>query len=295
MKQFLLPVVLATALTGCTFAPANYQGNDAPRTETIAPIKSARPLIGLVLGAGGARGFAHVGVLKALGAAGIEPDIVVGTSSGALVASLYAGGLNEQAIEDMAYRLEDSDLFDYTLFGPGKIEGERLQDFINRALGDRPIEKLNKPFAAVATEAGTQRMAVFNRGNTGIAVRASASIPNLFWPVIIRGAEYIDGGFASRVPALIARQMGADIVIAVDLSRAPVAEADTADVVIRPRTIRSRVNDFKHKLENINAGEEATLAVVSDIRARVASVAIAKAQAASVGNPVQAVQALPAH
>lgn len=271
-------------LASCATTPENYTGHDAPSSAAIVPVKSARPVVGLVLGAGGNRGFAHVGAIKALQAAGIEADVIVGASSGALVASLYAGGLGAPALERMALETDDNDLLDITLFGPGLISGIRLQEFVNAAVRNRPIESLDKPFAAIAVERETQRMTVFNRGNTGIAVRASASIPKVFWPVTINGTDYIDGGLASRVPVPVARAMGADIVIAVDISRrGGSAEADEADIVIRPQTLRSRLNDFKHKLANIAAGEEAARAELPRIRERIAEVAREKAQRAALG------------
>lgn len=272
LRKFTI-LVLASLLAACATAPVNYTAVDAPASAELRPVRAERPIVGLVLGAGGSRGFAHVGVIKALEAAGIEADIVVGTSSGAVVASLYAGGYRAAALEKLALETEDSDLLDFTLFGPGVIEGGRLQDFINQALGNRPIEALSKPFAAIAAERATNRMTIFNRGNTGLAVRASASVPRMFWPVIIHGAEYVDGGLASRVPAPVARAMGADVVIAVDISRRGNVEAEQADLVIRPATIRARITDFSHKLDNIAAGEQAGHAVVSRIRELIASAA----------------------
>jgi len=264
------------ALTACATAPVNYTGADAPRTAQFVSLKAPQPIVGLVLGAGGSRGFAHVGVIKALEAAGIDPDIVVGVSSGAIVASLYAGGLHARALENIALRVEDNDLFDFTLFGPGVIEGGRLQEFVNATLGNRPIESLAKPFAAIAAERETRRMKIFNRGNTGLAVRASASVPRLFWPVMIGGAEYVDGGLASRVPTPVARAMGADIVIAVDVSWHGSSDADAADIVIRPATVRTRITDFNHKIENMAAGEDATRAVISRLKKLIAKVAAQK-------------------
>lgn len=271
IMRHLLFLLLASVFSGCAIAPANYTAADAPGAVEFRPLKTQQPVIGLVFGAGGSRGFAHVGVIKALEAAGIEADIVVGTSSGAVVASLYAGGYRAAALEKLALETEDSDLLDFTVFGPGVIEGERLQDFINRALENRPIEALRKPFAAVAAERTSNRMIVFNRGNTGLAVRASASVPRMFWPVIIHGVEYIDGGLASRVPAPVARAMGADVVIAVDISRRATTGAEQADVVIRPQTIRARIADFTHKLENIAAGEHAAQAAVPRIQELIAA------------------------
>src|SRR5262249_47701497 len=157
----------------------------------IEPLRAARPLVALVLGAGGSRGFAHVRVIKALEAAGIRPDMVVGSSSGAVVAALFAGGNDARALEGMAVGVEDSDLIDFTLFGPGNVQGEALQDYVNKALGNRSIEALDRAFAVVATERASNTMTIFNRGNTGLAVRASSSIPNVFWPVLIGGREYV--------------------------------------------------------------------------------------------------------
>jgi NTE family protein len=280
-KQFLL-VLTAGLLAGCATAPVNHTGADAPYAAALVRTTSVRPVVGLVLGAGGSRGFAHVGVLQALEEAGIEADVVVGVSSGAVVAALHAGGMHAAALKAAALEIDDNDLLDFTLFGPGVIEGGRLQDYINEMVGNRPIEALQKPFAAVVAERATNRMVVFNRGNAGLAVRASASVPKLFWPVVIRGTEYVDGGMASRLPASVAREMGADIVIAVDVSWRGVG-ADGADIVIRPQTIRSRITDFTHKIANLAAGEEATQAVVPQIRELLVRVAAEKSRPLQVG------------
>lgn len=277
--RILIKIVLTLSvglLAGCATAPANYTAADAPLAVPLVRVTATRPVVGLVLGAGGSRGFAHIGVLKAFEAAGIDADVVVGVSSGAVVASLYAGGLDARALENEALAVEDSDLLDFTLFGPGYIEGERLQDYVNHMLHNRPIEALRKPFAVVAAERITSRMTVFNRGNTGLAVRASASVPKLFWPVVIRGTEYVDGGVASRVPVSVARDMGADVVIAVDVSWRGSADAQQADLVIRPQTIRTRITDFSQKIANLAAGEEAAAAVVPQVRELIARAAIEK-------------------
>jgi NTE family protein len=163
-----------------------------------------------------------------------------------------------------------------------------LQHYINETVRNRPIEALQKPFAAVVAERATNRMVIFNRGNTGMAVRASASVPKLFWPVVIRGTEYVDGGVASRLPASVAREMGADIVIAVDVSWRGV-DSDKADIVIRPQTIRTRITDFSQKIANLAAGEEAAQAVVPQIRELLVRVAAEKSQPVRLG----AVPALP--
>ena len=202
----------------------------------------------LVLGAGGSRGFAHVGVIKALEAAGIVPDMVVGSSAGAVVAALYAGGNDAGQLEKLALEVEDSDLVDITFFGPGRVRGEALQNYVNRVLDNRSIEQLPRPFAVVATERADKRMTVFNRGNAGLAVRASASIPDVFWPALIGGVEYVDGGLTSRVPVAVARRMGADVVVAVDVSWRGSDEVGQADVPVRPDTPRTRSLDFSAKV-----------------------------------------------
>lgn len=267
---FIVIFAAAALLAGCATEPREYPEFAPPRAAEITPVRAARPVVALVLGAGGSRGFAHIGVIRVLEAAGIQPAVVVGSSSGSVVAALYAGGYGAAALESMALQVADHDLIDFTLFGPGSVQGEALQDYVNRALGNRSIEDLQRAFAVIATARGTSRMTVFNRGNTGLAVRASSSIPNLFWPVLIEGTEYVDGGLSSRVPVPVARRMGAQVVIAVDVSWRGTAEVDAADVVIRPDTPRTRTLDFSAKLESIAAGDAATRAVLPEIRARIA-------------------------
>ena len=279
MLRPALYIFFALALGSCTTAPREYAELAPPRAAEITRLHSQQPLIALVLGAGGSRGFAHVGVIKALEAAGIRPEVVVGSSSGSVVAALYAGGFDAQALETMALNVEDRELIDFTLFGPGRVQGEALQDYVNKVLGNRSIETLARAFAVVATERATNSMTVFNRGNTGLAVRASSSIPNMFWPVLIEGREYVDGGLTSRVPVPVARTMGADVVIAVDVSWRGTSEVDAADVAIRPATPRTRSLDFSAKSEAIAAGEAATREAIPAIRARIAAVDAAKRRA----------------
>ena len=276
----LAAILFATAVTAaCALLPSEFNGDGAPREAAIVPLVSERPLIALALGSGGARGFAHVGVIKALEDAGIEVDIVTGASSGAVVAALYAAGHRGGELRHIALTTEREDIVDFVLIGNGWVKGEALQNFVNRMVDDRPIEALSRRLALVATEAKSRRMTVFNRGNTGVAVRASASVPNLFVPPVINGEEFIDGGLTSPVPVKLARAMGADIVIAVDVSwfaqarySGPAAmnqhrrrtrygllaeELEAADIVITPQTVRTRMLDFDHKKRNIDAGEVA--------------------------------------
>jgi NTE family protein len=294
LRKFLI-LLAAGVVAACALPTA---GPNLPGEAAIVPLQSVRPLVALALGSGGARGFAHIGVIKALEDAGIEPDIVTGSSSGAIVAALYASGRRARELEEIALALGQSDLVDFTLFGKGWVRGEALQDFVNRMVDERPIERLAKPFAVIATQANNGRMTVFNRGDTGLAVRASASVPNLFVPPVINGEEYVDGGLTSPVPVKLARAMGADVVIAVDVSwfaqtrNAPgdgmarngrsgryqllTDELDAADFVIVPLMERTRLLDFGKKEANIAAGEEAGRVAVRQLRETIARVAAAK-------------------
>lgn len=299
-------IAAALLVSACSLFPTDHNGAGAPRQAAIVPLKSERPLVALALGSGGARGFAHVGVIKALEDAGIVADIITGSSSGAVVAALYAGGRGARELERIALETEKSDLVDFVLFGSGWVKGEALQEFVNRMVGERPIERLAKPFAVVATEAKSGRMTVFNRGDTGLAVRASASVPNLFVPPVINGEEYLDGGLSSPVPVKLALAMGADIVVAVDVSwfaqarNAPGGEmaqrsrsgryvllADelgSADVVIVPVTERTRLLDFEQKESNIAAGEAAGREAIAQLRELIARAVVARQARLSAAN-----------
>ncbi|MEN6585591.1 MAG: patatin-like phospholipase family protein [Sulfuricella sp.] len=248
------------------------------------------PKIALALGGGAARGFAHVGVIKTLEAHGIVPQIVVGTSAGSVVGALYAGGYGGFDLQKISFQMDEGSVGDWVMPDRGFIKGEQLQNFVNRALQNKPIERLGKTFAAVATDLRSGEQAVFRRGNTGMAVRASSSVPGVFQPVTINGREYVDGGLTSPVPVKVARSLGADIVIAVDISSRPVNakvndsldvllqtfsimgqsisqyELAQADVVIRPNTGGIGSTDFEQKHQAIMEGERAALAALPLIR-----------------------------
>jgi len=175
--------------------------------------------IGLALGGGAARGWAHVGVIRVLEQAGIKPDIVCGTSIGALVGATYAEG-NLDSFEAWLAKLgikEMISLVDVRMNG-GMIKGEKLMEFFRRSFVDRPIEKLDIPFAAVATDLRTGAEVWLREGSAMEAVRASIAIPALFSPAVHEGRLLVDGGLSNPVPVSVARAMGADIVIAVDLN-----------------------------------------------------------------------------
>ena len=280
-RSSFIAAALAGLVSACAPLSLDSARLEPPSARAIVPLKAERPLIALALGSGGARGFAHIGVIKALEAAGIKPDIVAGSSSGAIVAALYASGLSGIELERMAIELQETALIDFALFGEGWVRGEALQGYVNRTVGNLPIERLAKPFAVVATDAKSGRMVVFNRGDTGLAVRASSSVPNLFIPPVIDGVPYLDGGLTSPVPVSVARAMGADFVIAVDITRwkaREIAEADLrkADVVIRPQTVRARMLDFTVKAQNIAAGELAAREAAAEIAKLIAAAAVRK-------------------
>lgn len=252
--RFVLAIVLLSN-AGCFGVSEESPDKRAPHFEPPRP-GSAPPRVALVLGSGGHRGFAHIGVLKALTENGIRPDLIIGSSVGAVVGSFYAGGMSATEIEKLAYSLNSLELFELkTLFGR-PATGSRVQDLVNKHIQGRAIEELPVAFAAAATRVRDSSLVLFNRGDTGIAVRASAASPGEFEPVLISGEAHVDGDVASPVPIRAARRMGARVVIAVDVSayvqktpaRVPAewvekdarrakqiaAEAPEADVLIHP-------------------------------------------------------------
>lgn len=291
IRHFFALFVSGLLLAGCATEPP-------PKIEPPKPVATKplpKPKIALALGGGAAKGFSHVGVIKALEAQGINVDIVVGTSAGSVVGSLYAAGYSGFDLQKMAMQLEQDSVGDFVLPSRGFIKGELLQNFINKSVQNRPIEKLNKPFAAIATDLQSGERMVFRRGNTGMAVRASSSVPGVFRPVNINGRDYVDGGLTSPVPVAAAREMGGDIVIAVDISSKPeytkvegtldillqtanimgqrISEYELAgaDVVVRPKVLQMGSAEFEKKHEAILEGEKALQAVLPAIRSKIAA------------------------
>ena len=176
-------------------------------------------------------------MIKALETSGIQPDVVVGTSAGAVVGSLYAAGHGPFELQKLAIQLDESAVTDWSLFDRGFIKGEALERFINTHAGNRPIEGLRRRFAAVATDLQSGEVIIFQRGNTGIAVRASAAIPGVFPPVAVNGREYVDGGLVAPIPVREARSLGADLVIAVDISGRPSGKKNQGSVDVLLDTI----------------------------------------------------------
>ncbi len=180
----------------------------------------AKPLIGIALGGGAARGWAHIGVLKTLIEAGLEPDIVAGTSIGAVAGACYVTGrLN--ALEDFAGGLTRRRVFgflDFNFAGSGLISGQRLNSRLESHLQEFTIEQLDRKFVAVATELGTGHEVWLNKGSLVNALRASFSLPGIFRPVKINGRWLMDGALVNPIPVSVCRALGARIVIAVNLN-----------------------------------------------------------------------------
>jgi NTE family protein len=272
------------------FAVAFIFGLMACAPKAIPP--PPRPAnIAVVLGAGAVKGFAHIGVLKILESQKIPIHMIVGTSVGSLVGSLYAYGYDAYNLQMIAYALERDDLIDITFPDNGFVKGEKLENYVNRMVKDTPIEKFRIPFHAVATNIQTGEEMVFGTGNAGMAVRASCSIPGIFKPARISGKTYADGGIVSPLAVDVARYYGADVVIAVNISTGPDAtvpqgtvetilqsvdimyakiaalQIPRADVVIKPIVSHIGSTDFTRKHEAILEGEKAALAAMPAIQA----------------------------
>lgn len=256
--------------------------------EVKPPVRPAK--IALVLGAGASRGFAHIGVLKILEANHIPIHMIVGTSAGSFVGSLYAYGYNAFQLQKMSLSIERADIVDLIIPDNGFIKGEKLEQYINRMVNNTPIEKMRIPFYAVVTDLLNGQEVVFGKGNTGTAVRASCSIPGIFRPVTIGDLLYADGGIVSPVAVEAARRLGADVVIAVDISSGidtskPQNTIETlfkavnimysklsdqqlsqADVVIRPRVSFIGSADFEKRHEAVIEGERAALEAIPRIK-----------------------------
>lgn len=253
------------------------------------------PRIGLALGGGAARGFAHIGVIQVLEEAGIKPQLVVGTSAGSLVAALYATGRSGAELGMLALGMDESALTDWSFPGRGVIRGEALARYVREQTGGISIEKMKLPLGIVATDLDSGQPILFQRGDPGVAVRASSAVPAVFQPVKIGDREYVDGGLVSPVPVRFARQMGAELVLAIDISSPPEGQATgdamrmllqtfaimgksintlelrDADVVFRPRLAGVGSADFASRQRAIVAGREAAQAGLTELRARIAS------------------------
>lgn len=277
-------------LAGCASSPK------LPRSEVgeaVTPLPAGDEVrIGLALGGGAARGFAHVGVIQVLEEAGIRPQYVAGTSAGSLVAALYASGMSGAQLRQVAVAMQEAAITDWVLplFNRGALKGDALAQYVNQQVQGRQIENMSLPLGIVATDLRTGDAVVFRRGNTGTAVRASSAVPGVFLPVKIGEREYVDGGLVAPVPVQQARQMGANFVIAVDISSDP-QSGETgdvfkillqtftimgrsinalalrqADVVVQPSLNGVGSADFASRERSIEQGRQAMLVALPKLR-----------------------------
>ena len=313
----MVSIRLAAAASTLTLLLAACGGENTRPTAPVAPVPAApvEPVkIGVALGGGAAKGFAHIGVIKMLEANGFEPVVISGTSAGSVVGALYASGMDAFQMQEKAVALDQASIRDVRLFSGGLIQGQKLQDYVNEQVAGRNLQQLRKPLAVVATRLEDGHRTVFTRGNVGQAVRASSSIPGVFEPVAISGKTYVDGGVVSPVPVDAARQLGAEVVIAVDISsrasgqrpdgllgtvnqsiaimgqRLGEQELARADVIIRPSVLDIGAADFAQRGRAIVEGEKAAQAAMPQIRAAVARARANKQQAANGAARQQQVQ-----
>ena len=301
-KQILIWInsALLVALSGCSLLPT--QTEPPPVTPpVVTPPAVVEPVLrpprlGLVLGGGAARGFAHVGVIQALERNGIRPDLIVGTSAGSLVAALYASGMDAAALERAALTMDEATLTDWMLpiISRGMLRGDALARYVRQAVGGRLLQDMALPLGVLATDLGSGQGVLFRRGDAAQAVRASSAVPGVFAPVLIAGREYVDGGLVAPVPVGQARAMGAEVVLAVDISADPQGndasgmlglllqttaimgqsinrfELASAEVVVRPALSGVGSADFASRQRSIDAGRVAMQAAMPRLKSELA-------------------------
>lgn len=301
LRRVLRPAGLAlcaVALAGCsvlsTAPPQPPVVTPPPDPGPVVKPAPKPPRIGLALGGGAARGFAHIGVIQVLEENGIKVDLVAGTSAGSLVAALYASGKTPREMQTLAEGMDEGGITDWSFPLRGLIRGEALARFIRDKTGGRAIEQMTLPLGIVATDLSDGTAVLFRSGDTGTAVRASSAVPAVFQPVRIGPREYVDGGLVSPVPVRFAREMGAQLVVAVDITSPPEKdppgdafrmlmqtfaimgrsinsfELRDADAVIRPRLDGVGSADFTARRRAIQAGRDAAMAVLPLLRQRIA-------------------------
>jgi len=287
----LLTVMVLAACTSVPTSPPTAPGTALPSVER----KEVR--LGLALGGGAARGFAHVGVIQVLEEAGLRPAYLVGTSAGSLVAALYASGKTPAELVRVAQSMQEAEITDWMLpiLNRGALRGEALARYVNTQVGGRTLEQMSIPVGIVATDLGNGDAITFRRGNTGSAVRASSAVPGVFQPVRVADREYVDGGLVAPVPVRQTREMGANFVIAVDISSDPEGNpsGDTfqilmqtfaimgksinqlalkdADWVVRPALSGVKSADFSARMRSIEAGRAAMREALPGLKARLAA------------------------
>jgi NTE family protein len=287
IREYVFMLGIALILTSC-------QTGEGP---SVPSVELPKPKIALVLGGGAARGFAHIGVIRALEQEKIPIDLIVGTSVGSLIGAIYAYDMSSIELEWTAFTLEKDNLFDYGLMsaftGMGAAKGDKLEEFVKSKVPVANIENLKIPFAAVATDLNRGTRVILDKGSVAKAVRASSAIPGVFPPVDHQGKILVDGGVIDNIPVSVAREKGADIVIAVDISEnvfnfnitnvldvmlqaitimgaenAKVKRKD-ADVLIAPKVGDVGMLDFTQKKRCMLAGIDATQKMMPDIKAKI--------------------------
>jgi NTE family protein len=305
-RSLLLASMLALAACSST-PPAPATPADAPALPVAPPIVAAPvdpappgpkpapkpPRIGLALGGGAARGFAHIGVIQVLEEQGIRVDLVAGTSAGSLVAALYASGKGGKELAQLAEAMDEGALSDWAFPTRGLIRGEALARFVRDKTGGKLIEQMVIPLGIVATDLSDGAAILFRSGDTGTAVRASSAVPTVFQSVRIGTHDYVDGGLVAPVPVRFARQMGAELIIAIDISSPPEEkpgsdairmllqtvsimgrsinnyELRDADIVLRPKLDGIGSADFSARRRSIQVGRQAAQAALVQIRQRI--------------------------
>lgn len=293
--QKTLSLAVLLLMVACASVPTPpVAPTPPPVVEAPAPKKI--PTLGLALGGGAARGFAHIGVLQVLEEEGIKPTLVVGTSAGSVVAAFYASGKTASQLQWLADTMDESQFTDWAnpFTGRGMLRGEALGKYVNSQLNGMKIEDMKMPLGIVATDLRTGDGILFRRGDVATAVRASSAVPSVFEPVRIGGKDYVDGGLVSPVPVRYAKQMGADIVLAIDISSRPEdaktsdllkvllqtfsimgksisqLELAQADVVVRPALPDVGSAEFSARKKSIEAGRAAMKQALPQLKALMA-------------------------
>ncbi len=288
---FALPFLLSSCGPLVSGPPTSEERRVGPEGQKV-------PKVALVLGGGAARGFAHVGVIRVLEREKIPIDLIVGTSAGSLVGAIYADKKNSFELEWTAFSLEEKDLFDYTFISPtqGFVRGERIEEFVLKKVSARELQQLKIPLTVVATDIQNGELVLLQTGSVARAVRASSAIPGIFIPVRHQGKLLVDGGVLNNVPVDVARKMGAQVVIAVDLGggkkatqvnnifdaivqslqlmaiESTAARLRDADVVIRPQVSDIGPIDFSKKKELLTLGIQAAEQALPRIREKLSGV-----------------------
>jgi NTE family protein len=293
MRTLARILAACALLAGCNLSGTSVPTERMPRFEESA---GPRPGLALVLGSGGPRGFAHIGALKALEDGGVRPDLIIGSSVGSMVGALYAAGMTARDLERLAYEINMLDFFETPLLWGGLASGRSVQAYVNERVGDKPIESLRIAFAAAATRMSDGKLVLFNRGDTGLAVRASGASPGQFEPVKVGDDYFVDADEASPVPIRAARRLGAQVVVAVDVSayvedtppgvprewvvkderraRQVAAEAREADVLVHPNIGYYAGHTEPYRRNVIAVAERVTREKLPAIRAALARAGI---------------------